>query len=98
MLRPYAGIRAVTDGESWIGAAVSFVLAGELAALRIRIYTIHSGAMEKPKCPKCGVELVAKPVPGAKQFPQRLECPEHGWQQEELRPIRMRFHKDRPNW
>ena len=48
------------------------------------------------KCAKCGAELVARPVPGAKQFPRRLECPEHGWQQEKLRPIRMRFHKDRP--
>src|ERR1039458_3398899 len=34
------------------------------------------------KCPRCGATLVAKPVPGAKQFPRRLECPEHGWQQE----------------
>jgi DNA-directed RNA polymerase subunit RPC12/RpoP len=50
------------------------------------------------KCRKCGAKLIAKPVPGAKQFPRRLECPEHGWQQEKLRPIRMRFHKDRPNW
>jgi hypothetical protein len=50
------------------------------------------------KCPKCGARLIAKPVPGAMQFPRRLECPEHGWQQEKLRPIRMRFHKDRPNW
>jgi hypothetical protein len=50
------------------------------------------------KCAKCGAELVARPVPGAKRFPRRLECPEHGWQQEKLRPIRMRFHKDRPNW
>jgi hypothetical protein len=51
-----------------------------------------------PACPKCGLPLVLKPVPGAKQFPLRLECPEHGWQQEEIRPIRMRFHKDRPDW
>jgi hypothetical protein len=51
-----------------------------------------------PSCPKCGLPLVLKPVPGAKQFPLRLECPEHGWQQEEIRPIRMRFHKDRPDW
>ena len=29
------------------------------------------------KCAKCGAELVARPVPGAKQFPRRLECPEH---------------------
>jgi hypothetical protein len=51
------------------------------------------------KCPKCGAELVLKPVPGAVKFPQRLECPEHGWQEEEKpRPIRMRFHKDYPNW
>ncbi len=49
-------------------------------------------------CPKCGAILVLKPVPGAKHFPLRLECPEHGWQPEELRPIRMRFHKDRPDW
>jgi hypothetical protein len=55
--------------------------------------------MATPVCPKCGAILVAKPVPGAKQFPRRLECPEHGWQQEEKpRPIRMRFHKDRPDW
>jgi hypothetical protein len=49
-------------------------------------------------CLKCGAMLVLKPVPGAKHFPLRLECPEHGWQPEELRPIRMRFHKDRPDW
>jgi hypothetical protein len=30
----------------------------------------------------------------AKQSPRRLKCPEAGWQQEILRPIRMRFHKD----
>jgi hypothetical protein len=51
-----------------------------------------------PACVKCGAPLVLKPVPGAKNFPLRLECPEHGWQPEELRPIRMRFHKDRPDW
>jgi hypothetical protein len=51
-----------------------------------------------PACVKCGALLVLKPVPGAKNFPLRLECPEHGWQPEELRPIRMRFHKDRPDW
>jgi hypothetical protein len=51
-----------------------------------------------PTCPKCGAALVLKPVPGALKFPQRLECPEHGWQQEKFRPIRMRFHKDAPNW
>jgi hypothetical protein len=49
-------------------------------------------------CPKCGKALVLKPVPGAIQFPRRLECPEHGWQQERVKPIRMRFHKDAPNW
>jgi hypothetical protein len=42
------------------------------------------------KCPKCGAKLIAKPVPGAKRFPRRIECLEHGWQQEKLRPIRMR--------
>jgi hypothetical protein len=51
-----------------------------------------------PACVKCGAPLVLKPLPGAKHFPLRLECPEHGWQPEELRPIRMRFHKDRPDW
>jgi len=51
-----------------------------------------------PACVKCGAPLMLKPVPGAKNFPLRLECPEHGWQPEELRPIRMRFHKDRPDW
>jgi hypothetical protein len=50
------------------------------------------------RCATCGAELVARPVPGAKNFPRRLECPEHGWQKEKLRAIRMRFHKDRPNW
>ena len=49
-------------------------------------------------CAKCGAALVLKAVPGAKRFPQRLECPEHGWQEEKRRPIRMRFHKDAPNW
>src|ERR1700690_1180277 len=49
------------------------------------------------KCPTCGATLIAKPVLGAKQYPRRLECPQHGWQQEKLRSIRMRFHKDRPN-
>jgi len=51
-----------------------------------------------PACGKCGAALVLKPVPGAKRFPLRLECPEHGWQEEKKRPIRMRFHKDAPNW
>jgi ssDNA-binding Zn-finger/Zn-ribbon topoisomerase 1 len=53
-----------------------------------------------PHCPKCGVELVLKPVPGAVKFPQRLECPEHGYvmQPEKSRAIRMRFHRDAPNW
>jgi hypothetical protein len=50
------------------------------------------------ECPKCGATLVLRPVPGAIKFPLRLECPEHGWIQEEPRPIRMRFHKDRPDW
>jgi hypothetical protein len=50
------------------------------------------------KCPECGAKLVGKPVPGAKRFPLRLECPAHGWQQEKPCAIRMRFHKDRPNW
>jgi hypothetical protein len=49
-------------------------------------------------CPKCGAPLVLRPVPGAKQFPRRLECPQHGWTAEAPRPIRMRFHKDRPDW
>jgi hypothetical protein len=52
------------------------------------------------RCPKCGAALVLKPVPGAVRFPQRLECPEHGYvmQPEKPRPIRMRFHRDAPNW
>ena len=33
-------------------------------------------------CPKCNAKLVPKPVPGANRFPQRLECPEHGWLKE----------------
>jgi hypothetical protein len=49
-------------------------------------------------CPKCNAKLVPKPVPGAIRFPQRLECPEHGWLKERVKPIRMRFHKDAPNW
>jgi DNA-directed RNA polymerase subunit RPC12/RpoP len=52
---------------------------------------------EKP-CEKCGAKLVLKPVPGAKSFPRRLECPTHGWEKETMRAIRMRFHKDRPDW
>jgi hypothetical protein len=59
---------------------------------------LHEGAGNAMKCQKCGAALIAKPVPGAKQFPRRLECPEHGWQQEKPRAIRMRFHKDRPDW
>jgi hypothetical protein len=51
-----------------------------------------------PTCAKCGEPLVLKPVPGAKRFPLRLECAVHGWQEENFRPIRMRFHKDAPNW
>jgi len=46
----------------------------------------------------CGAALVLRPVPGAQRFPLRLECPVHGWIQEDPRPIRMRFHKDYPNW
>jgi len=49
-------------------------------------------------CPKCNAPLVPKPVPGAIKYPQRLECPVHGWLQERVKPIRMRFHKDAPNW
>jgi hypothetical protein len=50
------------------------------------------------RCGKCGANLVLRPVPGAKTFPRRLECPTHGWEKETVRAIRMRFHKDRPNW
>jgi DNA-directed RNA polymerase subunit RPC12/RpoP len=50
------------------------------------------------QCEKCGAKLVLKPVPGAKSFPRRLECPTHGWEKETVRAIRMRFHKDRPDW
>jgi hypothetical protein len=49
-------------------------------------------------CPKCNAPLIVKPVPGALKFPQRLECPVHGWLPERITPIRMRFHKDRPDW
>jgi hypothetical protein len=49
-------------------------------------------------CPKCNAPLVPKPVPGALKYPQRLECPVHGWLPERITPIRMRFHKDRPDW
>ena len=49
-------------------------------------------------CPKCNAKLVPKPVLGAIRFPQRLECPEHGWLKERVKLIRMRFHKDAPNW
>lgn len=49
-------------------------------------------------CPKCNAPLVPKPVPGAVKYPQRLECPVHGWLQERVKPIRMRFHRDAPNW
>src|SRR5208283_4141246 len=41
-------------------------------------------------CPKCNAPLVPKPVPGALKFPQRLECPVHGWLPERITPIRMR--------
>ena len=30
----------------------------------------------------CGLTLILRPVPGAKYFPRRLECPEHGYPQE----------------
>jgi hypothetical protein len=50
------------------------------------------------RCGKCGETLVLRPVPGAKTFPRRLECPTHGWEKETVRAIRMRFHKDRPDW
>jgi hypothetical protein len=50
------------------------------------------------RCGKCGATLVLRPVPGAKNFPRRLECPTHGWEKEKVRAIRMRFHKDRPDW
>lgn len=33
-------------------------------------------------CVKCDEVLVVKPVPGAIQFPRRLECPVHGYYQE----------------
>jgi hypothetical protein len=49
-------------------------------------------------CPKCNAPLIPKPVPGALKYPQRLECPVHGWLPERITPIRMRFHKDRPDW
>ena len=55
-------------------------------------------AEKRMTCPKCNAPLVVKPVPGALKFPQRLECPVHGWLPERITPIRMRFHKDRPNW
>jgi hypothetical protein len=64
----------------------------------VEVLALTDDPKNLPSCPKCGLPLVLKPVPGAKQFPLRLECPEHGWQQEETRPIRMRFHKDRPDW
>ena len=57
-----------------------------------------STAPAAESCSKCGAALVLKPVPGAQKFPCRLECPVHGWRQENVRPIRMRFHKDAPNW
>jgi predicted DNA-binding protein YlxM (UPF0122 family) len=31
------------------------------------------------RCPVCCSELVRKPVPGALHYPQRLECPTHGY-------------------
>jgi len=36
-------------------------------------------------CPECGAGLVTKPVPGAKHFPCRLECPVHGYAEREKR-------------
>ena len=50
------------------------------------------------RCGKCGATLVLKPVPGAKDFPRRLECPSHGGEKQRVGAIRMRFHKDRPDW
>jgi len=67
-------------------------------ALQVTVANERSDEMPTTKCPKCGAALLTKPVPGARNFPRRLECPEHGWQQEKPRAIRMRFHKDRPNW
>ncbi len=57
-----------------------------------------TSAKSEPSCPKCGEPLALKSVPGATRFPRLLECPEHGWQQEREKPIRMRFHKDAANW
>jgi hypothetical protein len=65
------------------------------------IFILPSQLANHPKrmtCPKCNAPLVVKPFPGALKFPQRLECPVHGWLPERITPIRMRFHKDRPNW
>jgi hypothetical protein len=50
------------------------------------------------QCGNCGATLVLRPVPGAKNFPRRLECLTYGWEKERVRTIRMRFHKDRPDW
>jgi hypothetical protein len=103
MPRPTVGFaeprtRSHGSGRAFLRPATVGLISGQqVRAVKTR-FRVHFGEMANPKCPKCGVELVAKPVPGAKHFPQRLECPEHGWQQEKLRPIRMRFHKDRPNW
>jgi hypothetical protein len=63
---------------------------------RARIRTTAYGA--HLNCPKCNAKLIPKTVPGAIRFPQRMECPEHGWLKETVKPMRMRFHKDAPNW
>lgn len=59
---------------------------------------VRGNAGRPLELPECNAKLVVKPVPGAIRFPQRLECPEHGWLKETVKPIRMRFHKDAPNW
>lgn len=37
-------------------------------------------------CPTCGASMEPKPVPGAARFPRRLECPDHGWPNQNLPP------------
>ncbi len=59
---------------------------------------VSSGTQPQQRCGKCGEALVLGPVPGAKTFPRRLECPTHGWEKETVRAIRIRFYKDRPDW
>jgi DNA-directed RNA polymerase subunit RPC12/RpoP len=54
--------------------------------------------MPEKQCEKCGAKLVLKPVPGAKSFPRRSECPTQGWEKKTVRAIRTRFHKNRPEW